>query len=231
MKPRSRDEQVSAFAPMLADLVRRVPGAISAALVDLEGETVDFWGTLEAFDIKIAAAHLQLALGQLTQVRNLGVVKTLMIRGERRSFVVRAQPEDYSLVVVLRRRAGFTATRRAFAVCEAAIAQEAGWPVGEPPWYGVEVTRDRRGRPARLRWPSAGSSAPPNERGKKARLARGIATEVLGTIAGLQPTERGYRVRLSTGKEVTLVREAGGFWYADEPLADMAIVPASAPLR
>jgi hypothetical protein len=218
-KPRAREEELSAFAPILADLLRRVPGALAAALVDMEGETVDYWGALDPFDIKIAAAHLQIELGQLARFGKLGTVKSLMIRGARRSFIARVLPDDYALVLVLGRRAGFTASRRAFDVCEAAIKLEAGWSRAPSPWYVVEVTRDRRGRPARLRWPSPSSSLPSHDKGKKARLGRGVAAEVLGTLAGLQPRERGYRVRLATGKEVTLVREAGGFWYADESLA------------
>jgi hypothetical protein len=63
----------------------------------------------------------------------------------------------------------------------------------------VSVFCDERDRPAAL------------EIGDRAR-----SVEVLGTVVGLASRERGWRVRLDTGVEVTLVREPGGFWYADE---------------
>lgn len=218
-----RDQAVSAFAGILADLIRRIPGASAAALVDAEGETVDYWGKMDPYDLRVAAAHLQLELAHVSRLRPLGAVHTLMIRGAKRSFVVRAVHDEYALAVVLGRRAGFTASARAFAACERALCEEAGWPTPRPvdghTWYAVEVTRDGRGRPSRLRWPSARSSLPGHDKTRKARLARGVPVEVLGSLTGLQPRERGYRVRLSSGKEVTVVREAGGFWYADEPLA------------
>ena len=44
----------------------------------------------------------------------------------------------------------------------------------------------------------------------------GHEVEVLGAVMGLPERERGFRVRLATGKEITLVREAGHHWYADE---------------
>jgi hypothetical protein len=38
---------------------------------------------------------------------------------------------------------------------------------------------------------------------------------VLGTVVGLG-RDRGYRVRLSSGAELTLVREPLGHWFVDE---------------
>jgi hypothetical protein len=35
---------------------------------------------------------------------------------------------------------------------------------------------------------------------------------------GLRAGERGFRVRLDSGAEVTLVREPSGCWYADAAL-------------
>jgi hypothetical protein len=225
-----RDQSASAFATILADLIRRIPGANAAALVDAEGETVDYWGKMDPFDLRITAAHLQIELGHVTRLR-LGAVRTFMLRCARRSYVVRVLHDDYAIIVVLSRRAGFTASRRAFGACERAICHEAGWTLpgvaaGDttPPahtgeaWYAVEVVRDGRGRPTRLRWPTGRSSLPGHDKTRKSRLSRGVPVEVLGSVAGLQPRERGFRVRIASGKEVTLVREAGGFWYADEPL-------------
>jgi hypothetical protein len=45
--------------------------------------------------------------------------------------------------------------------------------------------------------------------------------EVLGSLVGLG-RERGYRCRLRSGAELTLVREPAGTWYADELVGDGA---------
>ena len=58
---------------------------------------------------------------------------------------------------------------------------------------------------------------------------------MLGRLAPLGPRERGWRVRLENGAEVTLVREPGGHWYADEALESLftptPAMSARAPLR
>ena len=70
----------------------------------------------------------------------------------------------------------------------------------------MEVEIDRRRRPAKI-----GSGA-----------AR-VTVEVLGSVMGLPRNERGFRVRTSTGSELTVVREPGNTWYADDDL--MALTP------
>jgi hypothetical protein len=139
-----------------------------------------------------------------------------VIRGQKRSFVGRRLPEGYALVVLLRRRAGFTASERAYATCERELAAEAGWTAvaARPAWFPVRVHVDRRGRPTLV-------GTPP------------VPVEVFGSVVGLPHRERGFRVRMSTGGELTLVREAGHAWYADEDLhaLDPASKPASKPDR
>ena len=208
-RPPVRDMDATAFAKILADLLTRLPGAFACALVDLGGETVDYAGVGEPFDMKIAAAHVRILLNDLDEYGSLGDPRWLVIRGAKRSFIGRRLPEGYALVVLLRRRAGFTSSERAFAVCERALAAEAGWRVvpSRAAWFPLEVRVDRRGRPTVV-------GAPP------------VAVEVLGAVMGLPRREKGFRVRLATGSELTLVRESGRVWYADEDLA--ALAPASA---
>lgn len=191
----------------------RLPGAFACALVDLGGETVDYAGVGDPFEVKVAAAHVRILLNDLEELGALGVPRWIVIRGAKRSFVGRRLPDGYALVVLLRRRAGFTASERAFVACERALATEAGWsPLASPPaWFPVRVEVDPRGRPTRL-----GSPA--------------ITVEVFGSVMGLPRRERGFRVRLTTGSEVTLVREPGHCWYADEDL-DALTRPPSVPGR
>jgi hypothetical protein len=193
----------SAFAAILADALARIPGAYATALVDTEGETVDYAGASDPYDVKIAAAYLRISLHELEAMTALGAPRWLTVRGARKSLVARMLEDGYALVVLLRRRAGFTASQRAFAACARELAREAGWAHAEngPIWHPIAVEIDRRGRPRRL--------------GR-----RSLPVEVLGSVAGLPPKERGYRVRTEEGSELTLIREAGNWWYSDERADD-----------
>jgi len=200
----ARDQHESAFATILAALVRRAPGARGAALVDLEGETVDFAGSLAPYDVKLAAAHWRIVLDDASRTRS-STVSWIAMRASRASYLVHALPEEYALVVVFSRGAGIVGWRRAIAACARSLSDEAGWRPGAipgTPWFPVDVEADERRRPASLR-----------VAGRLKHL------EVLGRLAGgLGRRERGWRVRSESGVEATLVREPGGVWYADEPL-------------
>ena len=212
-RPPARDVDATPFTPILDDLLRRVPGAYGAALVDGEGETVDYAGIAAPFDMRVAAAHLQIIVRRLEEWGALGGPRWMIVRGARRSVVIRVLPEGYALAVLLRRRAGFTSAQRAFAACEAALAKEAGWPPpGGRPWYPVDVDVDARGRPT--------------PRGPGRRVVD------LGAAVGLPSSERGFRVRTREGIELMLVREARHCWYADEDLpATVEPPPPSLPGR
>lgn len=203
--PAARDTDASTFAAILTDLIARVPGALGAVLVDAEGEAVDYAGRLDAFDLKLAAAHWQIVLTDLrakAAAHTSGSPRSLVVRGEKRSFIVHELPEGYTLVLVLSRRAGFTQATRAFAVCERALVAEAGWslPRRIPAWFGLDVESTRAGRPARISYG-----------------ARNQGIEVLGRVASRASGDVGWRVRLENGAEVTLIREPGQHWYAEEP--------------
>jgi len=204
-----RDQAESAFATILGDLIRRVPGAFAAALVDWDGECVDYAirreiaPDLDPFDVKVAGAHWAIVLDEIAERPALGAPRTIVCRGEKRSFLVRALPERYALLVLLKRRAGFVSVARALDACERALAKEADWtmPKGRGVWVPVDVETDDRKRPV---WLTIGSQS--------------CSVEVLGTLTRLNRRERGFRVRLSTGGELNLVREVGNHWYADENL-------------
>jgi hypothetical protein len=190
------------FTVILSELLGRVPGAYAAALIDVLGETVDYTGLSDPYDMKIAAAYLRICLQQLQDYGALGQPRWITIRGAKKTAIARQLDDGYALVVLLRKRAGFTASRRAFAACARDLAREAGWPVVEekPAWYPVEVESDRRGRPRRV--------------GE-------LPVEVLGAIVGLPPYEHGFRVRTSDGAELNLVREPRSCWYSDQPREDL----------
>jgi hypothetical protein len=206
-----RDQRDSAFTSILAGLVDRVPGARAAALVDRDGETVDYWGELDSFALRLAAAHWRLVLDELGRQHSFQTVRWLVWRGSGVGYLVHELPEEYALVVVLARAAGFFGWRRAIASCARALGDEAGWDWVGLRWFPAEVTADERRRPS---WVRVGD--------------RSYAVEILGAIAsGLARRERGWRVRFASGVEATLVREPGGVWYCDEPLEDSR--PQAAP--
>jgi hypothetical protein len=195
----------TAFAKILGDLIARLPGAYACALVDLGGETVDYAGNVDPFDVKVAAAHMRIVLNDLEEYGVLGRPRSVIVRCAKRSFVARRLAEGYALVVMLRRRAGFTASARAFAACEHALCAEAGWSLVEAgaPWFPIDVEIDRRGRPTHLG-------------------PQRVTVEVFGAVMGLARNERGFRVRTATGSELTVVREAGNTWYADDDLVGLS---------
>lgn len=203
--PRSRDTDATSFTSILEELLASVPGAYASVLVDIQGESVDYAGRGDPFEVRIAGAHLQIVVEQVRHFALLGVPRWLVVRGTKASAVVRALPEGYALAVLLRPRIGFSAAERAFLACERALAKEAGWPPPrEKEWHPLLVETDRRGRPTRI--------------GQE-----GLEVDVLGAIVGLPPGERGYRVRTARGVEFTVVREASRRWYADESPASLVL--------
>jgi hypothetical protein len=199
----ARDTDATAFTLILTELISRIPGAHSAALVDGDGESVDYTGRAAPFDVKVAAAHFRIVVDETRTSTSFSSLRTLVVRGAAKSFVVRVLPDDYAVVVLLGKRAGFSAMR-ALDVCERALVAEARLtPRPLPPWTVVTVDCDARNRPTRVLSP--GNSA-------------GYGAEVLGSVLGLPHRDRAFRVRLETGAEVMLVRERGGTWYAEEPI-------------
>jgi hypothetical protein len=180
----------------------RVPGAHAAALVDFEGETVDYAGDLDPYTLRVAAAHFRIVLEDALSQPALRNLKSLVVRAARRTYLVHPVADGYALFVLFARGAGFSGWQRALTVCAHGLSSEAGWEAVKPAWFPVEVVSDARLRPLSV---------------KAGQTERRV--EVLGALAGaLQRRERAWRVRVETGVEAMLVREPGGSWYADEPL-------------
>ncbi len=121
--------------------------------MDFEGETIDYAGGLDPFDVKVTAAHWQLVLAEVAGSR-LGVSRQITVRAHRKSYIVRQLQPEYALVLVLHPRAAFAASHRALQEAEARLCAEAGWSTSRTTrWYCVDVETEAsdRGRPARLR--------------------------------------------------------------------------------
>lgn len=218
--PPPRDQERTSFAMILERLVANCAGALGAALVDGEGETVDYAGVLHTFDVKVAAAHMRILLHEADQSPAFGPgTRAIVARAAARTLFIRAIADGYAIVLVLARGA-FAPSQRALVGAERALAREAGWnaPAGrEAKWFPVEVEPapgDRR-RPARLRAGGAGAGGAGGAGGSTWQ-----PVEVMGSLVGMRGRERGFRVRLRSGAELTLVREPLGRWFADEPIGD-----------
>lgn len=200
-----RDQATSTFTSILERLVRIVPSARGAALVDFEGETVDYAGAIDPFEMKVAAAHWQIVLAEIDETPFAGRTQ-LLVRAARRGYVLRRVHREYAIIVVLHPRAAFAVSERALAEAETALANEAGWPrKNRPAWFGVSVQTAPDGRPTELHVIDAWQPL-----------------EIMGAVVGLHEREHGYRVRLSSGAEMMLVRERNGLWFCDEPVAALA---------
>jgi hypothetical protein len=206
-----RDQRASAFSAALMRLCDSV-GALGAAVVDAEGETVDYAGSLDPFDIKVAAAEWQLifALLRASRVPSLVTTELVRVRAAKKSFVLHALSAEYTLVVQLVRRS-FATSHRAIAEAIREVSLEAALPIPrafvgqKEQWCRVEVRCEDEAQ----RRPSAvwlhGSW---------------LAVEVLGRFTReLGSHEIGYRARLASGAELTLIRERLGRWYTDGPVS------------
>jgi hypothetical protein len=172
-------------------------------LVDKDGETVDYAGMMEPFDLKIAAAHWQIVISELSETAHFSDVRQISVRARNRGYILRRLPEGYGIVLVVHARAAFAISERAMEEIEVNLCAEAGWdrPAGSAKWFRVDVETlgPDHVRPHRM-------------------LAAGTwqTIEVLGTMVGLRPREKGFRVRLAGGAEMSLVRECRRRWFADE---------------
>ncbi|HRI70871.1 MAG TPA: roadblock/LC7 domain-containing protein [Polyangium sp.] len=198
-----RDQDASTFTVILERLLATIPGSRGAVLVDSDGETVDYAGILEPFDLKIAAAHWQIVIAELRELEHFSEPRQITVRARNRGYIVRRLPEGYGLLLVLHARAAFAASERAIDEIEANLCSEAGWdrPAGSAKWFRVDVE----------------TLAPDHIRPHRMWAEGAWQTiEVLGTMVGLRPREKGFRVRLASGAEMSLVRECRRRWFADE---------------
>ncbi len=202
-----RDQSVSPFSATLIRLCEST-GALGAALVDAEGETVDYAGYRNPYEIKVTAAEWRIVLGLVLAARLPGFKQILAvsIRCRARSYFVEAMPDGYAIVMELPRFA-FLISRRALAQAVRELSQEAG----------LVLPASRSGaRWARVRILSAKDDP---RRPEAIWIAQAWSPlTILGRYQArdLARHEVGYLARLLSGAEVFLVREPLGYWYVDD---------------
>lgn len=199
--PAIRDQEASAFSHILVELCRAT-GARCAALVDQEGETVDYGGAGDPFDIRILAAEWRLVFAHVEHANKLGGVSEMTVRARDKSFLIVGFPLGYALVVQLARRSTGLSPR-ALSQARRELCKEAGFSAdgrGEV-WLRVHVKEE----PGVSRRPLALSVE-----------AESHYVTVLGLLKSSIKRERGFRIRLGSGEERTLVREPLGQWYLEQ---------------
>ncbi len=204
-----RDQAASPFSAILMRLCEGT-SALGAAFVDSEGETVDYAGSLNPFETKVTAAEWSLVLRILGQskVPTWPDTRALVVRARLRSYAAFPVSEGYAIVACLPRHC-FTVSRRAVAEAARELCAEAG----------LDLPADQSGE--HERWVRVEVQTPDDDRFRPTAVWQGgvwCPLEILGryTDDDLESHEVGYRARLGTGAEFTLVRERRGRWYADD---------------
>ncbi|MET0793818.1 MAG: hypothetical protein ABW061_20030 [Polyangiaceae bacterium] len=200
-----RDQEASPFSAILWRLCEGC-SALAAALVDKEGETVDYAGRVSPYEIRVAAAELRLVLAftRTADIPDFPLVNEIRIRTGRRSYAIVGLGNGYAIVLELVRHS-FSLSPRALLQATRELETEAGIESvlhpGSPRWLRVQV------RPSAL-----------DPRRPEAVWLDGSwqAVTVLGRYrtGDLARRERGYLAHLSNGAEFSLVREPLGFWFA-----------------
>lgn len=207
---RARDQDLSPFGTILLGLCE-ASGVLGAALVDPEGETVDYAGRLDPFDIRVAAAEWRLVLRFVRESRFPGWpdANELVVRARARSYAIVALSEGYAIVLELSRRC-FKVSTRALAQAMRELEAEAGL-----------LPLARQSFPPSRRWARVRVQTVSGDRLRPSAIWLGgewSAVTILGRYrrADLGRREVGYLARLPSGAEFTLVREPLGHWFADD---------------
>jgi len=207
-----RDQSVSPFSAILSRLCEST-GALAAALVDAEGETVDYAGVLAPYEIKVVAAEWRIVLAVVHEARIRGFrhVTNLSVRAKRSSYLIESMPDGYAIAMRLPRHC-FAVSRRALSEAIRDLGREAGITVPEAR-AGVHWAR------VRIRTSSApGASRRPESIWVGDKWS---PITILGRYQArdLSRSELGYLARLASGAEVFLVREPLGRWFMDNAAA------------
>ncbi|MFH1438465.1 MAG: roadblock/LC7 domain-containing protein [Pseudomonadota bacterium] len=117
-------EDKSTFFTILETLVSDVPGAIASMFCDEEGESIEYCGSLDTYDIKIAGAYSAIIIRQLKTAHSPDTNFVEVTCHQRTLFV--QQIEHYFLVLILERRSFSGNLEDAIEKAVAKFTEEAG---------------------------------------------------------------------------------------------------------
>ena len=122
-KEKARKDK-STFYHILETLINDVPGAIASMFCDEEGESIEFCGSMDTYDIKISGAYSAIILRQLKTPHSPHTNFVEVTCHKRTLFV--QQVEHYFLVLILERRSFSANLEEAIEKAVAKFAEEAG---------------------------------------------------------------------------------------------------------
>jgi len=96
-------ETPTAFTAILEELVGSVPGARGAVFTAGDGECVDYFSDIDAYELKVIGAHTSLML-QLLEGSRLTPFTVIGLSGRQLSLWILPLGESYVLTLILERR-------------------------------------------------------------------------------------------------------------------------------
>ncbi len=122
---RREGETPTPFTSILERLVHGVNGSLGAVFTDHDGESVDYFSTMDPYELKVAGAWGSLMLQFVSQTR-LDSATVMGISGSRLSLWICPLGERYTLTLVLDRRTWPPELEQALDRAMAELQEEAG---------------------------------------------------------------------------------------------------------
>lgn len=206
----------SAFGFILEQLCSPTAGALAAALVDADGETVDHaiattgaWSPtgrrrFGAFDLRLTAAHWQLVARDAAAASAVGgTLHELRVATLTYGYLMELLPNGYVLLVVTLPERLQQLSSRAVRRCVVDLCQEAGWPnprPEEPVWQLVKVRFTATAMPSHVFWQNTW-----------------LPVQGVPGSLGSGGLDRTYALQLGLGRPLRLACEPSGACYLEAP--------------
>lgn len=215
---RARDQDESAFTPILRQAWRADASTRCVLFVDREGECIDYVSSMEPYDAKVIAAHALLLLDGLRQRREVlgaGEPHGLEVATSECLLWVQRVSDDYALVVVADPNADADMLDDVVRDACRAFRRECGIPT--PTWDAESQQAQDESLSVEVRQAVGWAYAP-------AAITRGVArTPIVGVMGRWteDDAQRGrqvcFRVRTAEGQELTLAHSPGSnAWHLSD---------------
>lgn len=98
-----RDQVESSFTRLIRAFMEEDPRYLAGIFVDREGECVDYCARVDAYDAKVAGAHLQVVLAEIRPALRrlaLGEPLAFVVFGSQRDLALRRVDSEYSVILL-----------------------------------------------------------------------------------------------------------------------------------
>lgn len=200
----TRDQEASAFTPILRRVWESTPSVLAAAFSDMMGECIDYVSSLDPFDAKVSAAHALIVISRLLESSEKlggGAPVMLEIAADARELWARRVSEEYVLVVVTDASADRVLVRQAITRAVSELREEGG--ISIPTWDLAPDTLQVEVRTA-IGWAYAPSAY--HQDGARVLIAA-VMGRWLEDAAGEAVESVCFRVRNDRNEELTLVHD------------------------